>query len=269
MLRTNLATRPFYNERAVYMVLGLVAVVGLVVLYFEVDRIVELSRLNTERTRQAEDAEREGADLSVLAAGIQRSVSPQALEAVAAAAREANLLIDQRVFSWTDFFNRIETTLPPDVMVTEVRPDIGPGSIEVTMGVLGRRLDAINEFIGALEESGAFTEVLNRSSEITADGMYQAVLRGQYLQGMPPVGTQAEASSPVSTADEAENDRQEVDADNEKRVGEPVDRDRLPDGDDVPPSDDGDPEPTDVAAEDAGRDIEPQPTPAVPGGGLS
>ena len=146
MLRTNLATRPFYNERAVYMVLGAVAVVGLVALTTGVLRIVDLSQRNTELTARAERAESEGADLSARAAEIQRAVSPQALDEVAAAAREANLLIDQRVFSWTDFFNRIETTLPPDVMMTEVRPDIEPGSIEVTMGVLGRRLDGINEF---------------------------------------------------------------------------------------------------------------------------
>ena len=205
MLRTNLATRPFYNERAVYLVLGLVAAVGLVALYLESGRIIDLSRLNTDRTQQAESAEREGSRLAVLAAGIQRSVSAAALDEVAAAAREANLLIDQRVFSWTEFFNRIETTLPTDVMMTEVRPDIEPGSVEVTMGVLGRSLGAIDEFIGSLEDSGAFTEVLNRSSEITADGMYRAQLRGTYLQdaqldvdqstvsGEPPAETEAQA----------------------------------------------------------------------------
>ena len=186
MLRTNLATRPFYNERAVYLALGVVAVVGLVVLATGVLRIVDFSRRNTELAARAERAEREGAQLSAQTAEIQRSVSPQTLDEVAAAAREANLLIDQRVFSWTDFFNRIETTLPPEVMLTEVRPDIEPGSIEVTMGVLGSRLDAIDEFIGALEESGAFTEVLNRQSEITADGMYRAVVRGRYERAIQP-----------------------------------------------------------------------------------
>ena len=79
MLRSNLATRPFYNERAVYLVLGLVAVVGLLVLYVETGRIIHLSRLNTERISQAEDDERAGAALSVLAAEIQRSVSPEAI----------------------------------------------------------------------------------------------------------------------------------------------------------------------------------------------
>ena len=259
MLRSNLATRPFYNERAVYLVLGLVAVVGLVVLYVEAGRIIQLSQLNTERIRQAEDDEREGAALSVLAAELQRSVSPEALDEVAAAAREANLLIDQRVFSWTDFFNRIETTLPPDVMLTEVRPDIEPGSIEVTMGVLGQSLGAINEFIGALEDSGAFTEVLNRSSEITEDGMYRAVLRGTYLQTMQSDVDQSALSAEPPTDAEAES----ADPDTEL-----VDENRLPEGDDEPPADAGDPE-SDGAAVDDRPDLEPEPTPALPGRDLS
>ena len=256
MLGTNLATRPFYNERAVYVVLGLVAVIGLVLLYYETNRIIDLSRLNTERTRQAEEAERESTDLSVLAAEIRRSISPQALEEVAAAAREANLLIDQRIFSWTDFFNRIETTLPPDVMLTEVRPDIEPGSIEVTMGVLGRRLDAIDEFIGALEESGAFTEVLNRQSEITEDGMYRAVLRGTYLQATrPEVGERAVSADPP--ADAADSD------------AELIDVSRLQDRDDEPPSGERGQEADDAAVEDAGPDIESGPPTVLPGGDLS
>ena len=258
MLRSNLATRPFYNERAVYLVLGLAAVVGLVVLYVEASRIIELSRVNTERTRQAEDDEREGAALSVMAAGIRRSVNPEALDAVAAAAREANLLIDQRVFSWTDFFNRIETTLPPDVMMTEVRPDIEPGSIEVTMGVRGRSLGAINQFIGALEDSGAFTEVLNRSSEITDDGMYLAVLRGTYLQAIRPDVDASVPSAGQPTAAEAGSE------DSDTAL---VDGNRLPDGDDDAPADERDPE-FDGAAVDDRPDIEPEPTPAVLGGDL-
>ncbi len=260
MLRTNLATRPFYNERAVHLGLGLVAVVALTALYYEADRIIVLSRLNTERTTQAEVAEGEGAKLSALSADIQRSVSPEVLEEAAAAAREANLLIDQRVFSWTDFFNRIETTLPPDVMVTEVRPDIGPGSVEVTIGVLGRRLGAINEFIDALEESGAFAEVLNRSSEITLDGMYSAVLRGVYLQAVPSdqgrgeAAESARAAAPVDPAAEGGGgDEQDLARDQRADSGQPDSGGAAVDDDD----------------DDAGADIEPAPSPVVRGGGLS
>lgn len=189
MLRGNLATRPFYNEGAVYMVLGIMAVAGLVVLGNGVGRVLDLSQRSTALASVAEETEQEEANLTARTVELQRGVSPQSLEEMEVAAREAKLLIEQRVFSWTEFFNRIETTLPPDVMLTEVRPDIESGSVGVTMGVMGRDLDAISAFILALEGSGAFNEVLNVASDLTDDGMYRALLSGQYMSGttVPPV----------------------------------------------------------------------------------
>ena len=175
MLRGNLATRPFYNEGAVYVALGIVAVAGLVVLGSGVRRVLALSQQSATLTSMAEEAERDEADLTARTVEVQRVVSPQALEEIEVAVREANSLIEQRVFSWTEFFNRIETTLPPGVMLTEVRPDIESGSIEVTMGGMGRGLDAISEFILSLEDSGAFNEVLNVAAALTDNGMYRAV----------------------------------------------------------------------------------------------
>ena len=226
MLRINLASRPFYNERAVYFVLGLVAVVGVVALLASVLQLVDLARRNGELTARANSATRSMADLTARTAAVQREVSSGELAAVADATREANTLIDQRVFSWTDFFNRIETTLPADVMVTEVRPEIAPGSVEVTMGVLGRRLDDVSDFVMALEESGAFTQVLNRQAELTEDGMYQAVLRGRYLESTPPgVGgtvpssDATDQSEPIDTSD-AERPRVATEPDEEPVPGD-------------------------------------------------
>ena len=72
-------------------------------------------------------------------------------------------------------------------MVTEVRPEIEPGTVDVAMGVLGRSLDAISRFVTSLETSGAFIGVLNRQVELTEDGMYRAVLRGRYLESAAPL----------------------------------------------------------------------------------
>ena len=185
MLRTNLATRPFYHERLVQAALGVVAVVGLAVLAAGLVRLVDLARRNGELNTRIDRSAEATAGFATRAAEAQRALTPRDLTALAEATREANTLITQRVFSWTDFFNRIETTLPPDVMVTEVRPDIEPGTVEVAMGVLGRRLDSISRFVTALETSGAFVGVLNRQVELTEDGMYRAVLRGRYLAAAP------------------------------------------------------------------------------------
>ena len=189
MLRTNLATRPFYNERLAQAALGLAAVVGLAILAAGVVRLVDLARLNGDLEARMDRAARDTAVLATRAAEAQRAATSRDLTALAEATREANTLITQRVFSWTDFFNRIETTLPPDVMVTEVRPEIEPGTVDVAMGVLGRSLDAISRFVTSLETSGAFIGVLNRQVELTEDGMYRAVLRGRYLEPEAPLDT--------------------------------------------------------------------------------
>ena len=47
MLRTNLSTRPFYNERAVHLVLGLVALVVIGLTVANLVSVVRLSRQNT------------------------------------------------------------------------------------------------------------------------------------------------------------------------------------------------------------------------------
>ena len=186
MLRTNLATRPFYNERLVQAALGVVAAIGLAILAAGLVRLVDLAGRNGDLNARIDEAARATAELATGAAEAQRALTPRDLTALADATREANTLITQRVFSWTDFFNRIETTLPPDVMVTEVRPEIEPGTVEVAMGVLGRSLDSISRFVTSLETSGAFVGVLNRQVELTEDGMYEAVLRGRYLEAAPP-----------------------------------------------------------------------------------
>ena len=187
MLRTNLATRPFYNERLARAALGLAAAIGLAILAAGVVRLVDLARLNGDLEARQDRAARDTAVLAARAAEAQRAATSRDLTALAEATREANTLITQRVFSWTDFFNRIETTLPPDVMVTEVRPEIEPGTVDVAMGVLGRSLDAISRFVTSLETSGAFIGVLNRQVELTEDGMYRAVLRGRYLESEAPL----------------------------------------------------------------------------------
>ena len=181
MVQTNLSTRPFYNERPVHLALGIVALLVLGLTVFNITQAVRLSSRNTELTERADRVEAVVADVAGQTLAIQRDINRTELDAVVTAAREANALIDRRIFSWTEFFNRIESTLPPDVMMTSVRPEIGEEEITVSMGVLGRRVEDIETFMGRLEATGAFAELLARQEEAIAEGMYRAALRGRYL----------------------------------------------------------------------------------------
>ena len=112
MLRTNLATRPFYNERAAHVLIALAAIVVLGVTVFNLMRIVSLSRHNTELSTRVDAEQAEARRMTAEAAKIRVTMNKQELELVVGAAEEANTLIDQRTFSWTEFFNVIESTLP-------------------------------------------------------------------------------------------------------------------------------------------------------------
>ena len=123
MLRTNLSTRPFYNERIVHAVAAVVAVLVLAVTAWQIVRVVRLSRYKTE-LNSAIKRDREQVDLLTReAADIRRGLDQKQLTLVATQAREANTLIEMRTFSWTQLFNQLESTLPNDVMLTSVRPE--------------------------------------------------------------------------------------------------------------------------------------------------
>jgi len=160
----------------------LAAVVVLAFTTFNITRIVLLSRENTELVmRQSGDASRTR-QLRAAAQRTRASLDPKAIEAVSASAHEANAIIDRRLFSWTELFNYFETTLPDDVRITSVRPQTDrPGNVKVSMTVIGRRVEEINRFMNALEDTGAFRNVLSIDERPTENGDLLAVVDAQYL----------------------------------------------------------------------------------------
>lgn len=183
MLRTNLSTRPFYNERAIHLLLALAALIVLLLTAFNAIRIVSLSRQNTEFSslinRDRAEADRLNAEAQKIRAGINQ----EELKATASAAAEANQLIEQRTFSWTEFFNHIEDTLPADVMLTEVKPSFQEEATIISMSVLGRRPEDVDDFMEKLEATGAFDQVLPKLRDETEDGLVRVLITSVYRGG--------------------------------------------------------------------------------------
>lgn len=182
MLRTNLSTRPFYNERAVHASLMLAAIVVLLLTAFNVTQIVILTRRQTDLGARAVAAERQAQEFRASAQKIRQGIDPKQLQTIAGAAREANAIIDRRLFSWTNLLNHLETTLPDDVRITSIRPRIErDGAIAVSMSIVGRRVEDIDKFMENLEATGAFADVLSQEETVNDDGMLLAALNGRYI----------------------------------------------------------------------------------------
>jgi Tfp pilus assembly protein PilN len=181
MIRTNLSTRPFYNARPVQLILVGVGLVAVAATVFNVTRVVQLSGRDTRLATQASRDEASAADLRRSAARDRATVDPKTLDRASTEAREANELIDRRTFSWTDLFNRLENTLPNDVRITAVQPKIDPKhGFVLTIVVVAKSVDDVNQFLENLDKTGAFFEVQAPDNRIDDLGQLQATLKVVY-----------------------------------------------------------------------------------------
>lgn len=180
MLRGNLSTRPFYNERAVHAAAAVVAVLVLAVTAWQVMRVIRLSREKTELTTAIQRDKTEATSRASEAANVRRGVDQAQLTLVATQAKEANHLIEQRTFSWTQLFNHLEATLPEDVMLTSVHPDFKDGVTRVSMEIQGKSGDVIDSFWERLEKTGAFHEIEWSGLTVTEDGIHHIQMTSVY-----------------------------------------------------------------------------------------
>jgi hypothetical protein len=192
MIRTNLSTKPFYNVRAVQIALGTLAGIVLGITLFNVIEIVRLFTSEQTLGANADEAEREAARQRSEAGRIRAQINPSELQTVASAAREANNLIDQRAFSWTELFTQFEATLPDDVRITAVQPRLEEGRFIVAVAVEARRAEDIDTFIEALEKTGTFHNVIATETQANDAGLLEAIIDGVY---QPPGRAAAEQAS--------------------------------------------------------------------------
>ena len=190
MIRTNLSTRPFYNERIVRLWLGAIALAVLAATAFNVSRVLRYSSRDTRLVTQASRDETRAADLHRQALRLRGSVDPKQVDYAAADARQANELIDRRTFSWTELFNRFETTLPDEVRIASVRPRVDRDhGFVLVINVTARSVDDVNAFIVNLENTGAFMNIRPADERTDEAGMLQSSLETVYLPtaGKPAV----------------------------------------------------------------------------------
>lgn len=186
MIRTNLSTRPFYNERIVSLWLLLFLVVVVAATIFNTQRVLRYSHSDTEQGTSASRDEARAAELRAQAVKLRNSVDAKQIELASSEARQANDLIDRRTFSWTELFNVFEKTLPDDVRITAVRPDLDQGKFRLKISVVSRGVDDINAFMNNLQMTGMFKQVGSSISErFTDSGEALAELGVEYT---PPMG---------------------------------------------------------------------------------
>ena len=187
MIRGNLATRPFYNEPAVRFWLLALAALVVVATVFNIGQMIRYSRSDTELARQAANDETRAAELRAEAARLRATVDTRQIEVASVEARHANQLIDRRTFSWTALWNEFEATLPPNVRITSFQPRTDPkrGNV-VTVSLIARDVDDVQQFMDNLEKTGAFPEIFPPSERTNEQGQFETVIEAVYVPRPEP-----------------------------------------------------------------------------------
>ena len=218
MIRTNLSTRPFYNERAVHFWLLVAAALVAAATLFNVTRIQRYSHSDTELATRAARNETRAADLRQQAARLRATVDPKQIEFASAEARQANELIDRRTFSWTELLNRLEMTQPDDVRLVAVRPHVDrERRIILTINVVAKGVGDVDQFMTNLDETGAFAKLRPVVDAVNEEGLIEATLEAEYVPS-------------AAAVEEKENgkpeDKDHTATPEEKHEGKPDQKDR-------------------------------------------
>lgn len=186
MIKTNLATRPFYNDSAVRLWILVLALLVAAATAFNVTRLLQYSRSDTELATQASRDETRTTELRAEAAQLRASVDAKQVENASMEARLANDLIDRRAFSWTELFNTFEATLPDEVRITAVRPKVEPDrGIVLAITVVARSVEDLDEFDTNLEDTGAFRDLVPREDRVNEQGQIEGLIEAVYVPKKP------------------------------------------------------------------------------------
>lgn len=181
MIRGNLATRPFYNERIVHAGLAAITVLALLFTAYNVAQMLHFSRSDADLRAQAQADEARAAELRSSAGAQQEGADVRESRLTSAAALEANQLIARRTFSWTALFNEFEAALPRDVRITAVRPAVQASARRaILVSVVARSVEAVDTFMQSLEETGAFNNALSRDEHVNEQGEIEARIEVEY-----------------------------------------------------------------------------------------
>jgi Tfp pilus assembly protein PilN len=189
VITNNLSTRPFYNERGLHACLFAIALATAAATVFNVVWVVRYTQSDTALAAEAARDAGLAEQASEGAARLLASVDRRQLADATAEAQQANELIDRRTFSWTGLFDQFQTTLPDNVRIAAVRPQLDPRrGIVLTINVVARSVEDVDQFMRRLDGTGVFADLLSTDERFDEAGLLQAALETTYTPAAAAAG---------------------------------------------------------------------------------
>jgi Tfp pilus assembly protein PilN len=170
--RLDFARRPFHDERPVLLVAGLAFLAaGLlfaanVRLYRNFNRDIQGTGLQIEFLQKRRDKATREAEAA------RAALSNFKVSALAVESGGLIRIVQERRFSWTGLFARLERALPPEVRVTRLTPHFAEsGETTLDIALLGKDADSVVRTIAAFSRDPAFDSMVLHSESSPERGV--------------------------------------------------------------------------------------------------
>jgi hypothetical protein len=209
----NVATRPFRNNA---LVGGLLGVIGAALVAATAVNLYVYFNYGNSYARLLRDQALDRTKIEQLEVEEKRlagEVRARDFKKMFERGKLASDLIRRRAFSWTLLFNTLETVVPPDVVMTAIRPNIATEGIVIRIEGVAKNHGALLAFEDSLLRHAAFAKVyptnerrLNPSLPditflLTCDYLPEKAVSPDLVAAGPAAGgTPAGAASPDTTA---------------------------------------------------------------------
>ncbi len=160
---TNLALRPFRNERLPWLMAGLLITVAMVTSFAQgrfISRLLSGDEANTVRAVREDEAR-----IVELEEGIAREPPLRIETAELARLHAFKELVDRRVFPWRRLLAELEGTLSDDVRLTRISPTTAKGARGMLIELSGeaQTKDAAFSLAEGLDASPLFSDAVLKS----------------------------------------------------------------------------------------------------------
>jgi Tfp pilus assembly protein PilN len=156
----NFATRPFRDERPVFVVAGFALAAAAILLVANCRLYTEFHRTMGGTSRQIETLVARRAAAARGAEQARAALNSYRVSNLAQESRGLLQVVAARRFSWTGLLARLEHVLPADVRVSRLTPTFAEGGeVNLSLSLVGQGADSVVRTIAALSRDTAFSRV--------------------------------------------------------------------------------------------------------------
>lgn len=156
----NFATRPFRDERPVFLVVGFALAAAVILLIANARLYSQFHRSMSGTSRQIETLSARRAAASRSAEKARGALNSYRVSSLAQESRGLLQIVAARRFSWSRLLARLEHVLPSDVRVSRLTPSFrGDGEVTLGLNLQGQSPESIVRTISALSHDPAFSNV--------------------------------------------------------------------------------------------------------------